>query len=99
MAGIFIRYLIIQRSYMIQVKKIFSGKSYEYCVFPYNGDATHLVKALGRLSGAAGNIKLEIFYGEVVSGNWGKLSTLSDQQREKLGSFIADSENDFQIIE
>jgi len=82
-------------------KKVFAGKRYEYCIFPYKNknNTTYLVKAMGRLSGADNTIKFEIIYSKMVHGSWGNLSALSGDQREWLSSFVADSEKDIQIIE
>ena len=80
-------------------KKKFAAKNYEYCVFPFEKNGSHLIKAIGRLSGANNNIKIEIIYAERVHGDWGNLPSLSNGQREELKSFMADSEKHIQIIE
>lgn len=83
-------------------KKTRAGKNYEYCVFPFKNPesgAVYLVNAMGRLSGAANAIKLQVIYEMKVDGEWGPLASLSEEQRKTLHAFIAASERDVDILE
>jgi len=77
-----------------------SGDTYKYSIYQAKKPSGNfLVKALGRIVGGKGNVKVCIYYYEKLDNDWGDLDDLTDHQKDILDRFISSSEKDFQILD
>ena len=76
------------------------GNTYQYCTFAVKNPNNYLlINGIGRLVGGNNNAMIEIYYYEIVTGDWSDFNLLTSEQKKQLDEFIKDSEKDIQILE
>ena len=76
------------------------GNTYQYSTFAVKNPNNYLlINGIGRLVGGNNNAMIEIYYYEIVTGDWSDFNLLTSEQKKQLDEFIKDSEKDIQILE